>query len=93
MDLTNKAAKQLKKLNKRTFAALGLLITDLEMNGPVPGKGWPNYSKLKGQGNRDLRHCHLIKSNPTYVFCWEVIDKKVRIIEVYYVGTHEKAPY
>jgi hypothetical protein len=24
---------------------------------------------------------------------WKIIDKKERILEVYYVGTHEKAPY
>jgi hypothetical protein len=45
------------------------------MNGPAPGKGWSNYGKLKGN-KEDLRHCHLIKGNPTYVCCWEVIDKK-----------------
>jgi hypothetical protein len=27
------------------------------------------------------------------VAVWEVIDKKVRMIEVIYAGTHEKAPY
>jgi hypothetical protein len=41
----------------------------------------------------DKRHCHLIKGRPTYVACWEVKDPKNKILEVYYVGTHEKAPY
>lgn len=69
------------------------LHLDLEDNGPDQN-GWPNYSKLKGQGeNIDRRHCHLVRGNPTYVACWEVKDKKNKIIEVYYVGTHEKAPY
>ena len=28
----------------------------------------------------------------TYVAVWEVIDKEIRLVEVSYVGTHEKAP-
>lgn len=53
-----------------------------------------NCRDLQGvKSNRDLRHCHLIKGNPTYVCCWEVVEDEVKIIEVYYAGTHEKAPY
>ena len=51
---------------------------------------YKNYGKLKGSDNK--YHCHLKKGNPTYVACWE-INKKEIIVEVYYVGTHEKAPY
>ncbi len=87
------AEKQTKKLNDNVLSALLLLVKDLMQFGPIPGKGWPNYSKLKGKKGEDKRHCHLIKGKPTYVCCWEVLDKKVKIIEVYYVGTHEKAPY
>jgi hypothetical protein len=57
-----------------------------------PAISWPNYGKLQGKKG-DKRHCHLQKGKPIYVCCWEVIDKKRKIIEVYYVGTHEKAPY
>jgi len=70
-----------------------LLISDLGKNGPMPGKGWHNYGKLKTTNKVDRRHCHLTKGHPTYACCWEVKDKKIQIIEVYYVGTHEKAPY
>jgi len=70
---------------------LRLLFMDLATNGPT-AKGWPNYSKLQGVKG-DKRHCHLQKGKPTYVCCWEVVDKKRKIIEVYYAGTHEKAPY
>ena len=49
--------------------------------------------KLRDKKGTDKRHCHLQKGRPTYVCCWEVINKKRKIIEVYYVGTHEKAPY
>ena len=86
------ASKQTKKLNKKTLFILDLLVMDLMTKGPSPGKKWPNYSKLKGQ-NADYRHCHLSKGSPTYVCCWEIVDKTIKLIEVYYVGTHEKAPY
>jgi len=93
VNFTRSAGKQAKKLSKSAFESLRLLVHDLEFNGPAPGKSWDNYSKLKGVKNRDLRHCHLIKGQPTYVCCWELIDKKIKIIEVYYAGTHERAPY
>lgn len=93
VSFTKKAEKQTHKLSKSAFAALRLLVEDLAYKGPAPGKGWQNYGKLKGVSKRDCRHCHLIKGNPTYVCCWEVIDRTLKIIEVYYAGTHEKAPY
>ncbi len=67
-------------------------MRDLEASGPSTSGIWKNYGKLKGS-NRGQYHCHLVKGRPTYVCCWEVIDKQVKILEVYYVGTHEKAPY
>ena len=33
------------------------------------------------------------KRKPTYVAVWKVTDKPQKIIEVTYVGTHEKAEY
>jgi mRNA-degrading endonuclease RelE of RelBE toxin-antitoxin system len=93
VEFTRKVVKQISKLPLTVKAALLLLVDDLARLGPAPGKGWPNYSKLKGIKSHDKRHCHLIKGKPTYVCCWEVVDKQVKIIEVYYVGTHEKAPY
>lgn len=93
IEFTNSARKQVSKLNKQAYHALRLLVEDLKNNGPAPGKGWPNYGKLKGKAKQDLRHCHLIKGKPTYVCCWSVTNKKDRQLEIYYVGTHEKAPY
>lgn len=67
------------------------LIRELEHRGPAVN--WPNYGKLRNQVKGiDRRHCHLKKGRPTWVACWEV-ESKEHIIEVYYVGTHEKAPY
>ena len=93
VNFTRKAEKQAHKLSQSAFAALRLLVIDLECKGPVSGKGWQNYAKFKGVAKRDCRHCHLIKGNPTYVCCWEVVNRNIKIIKVYYAGTHEKAPY
>ena len=92
MEFTSRAAKQAKKLQKKPFEALRLLIEDLAQAGPALAD-WPNYGRLKGIKGQDKRHCHLVKGRPTYVCCWTVADKSERLIEVYYVGTHEKAPY
>ena len=85
------ADKQAAKLSETVMLNLRLLFVDLATQGPA-ASGWPNYSKLQGTRG-DKRHCHLQKGKPTYVACWVVLDKKLRQIEVYYVGTHEKAPY
>ena len=90
--ITNKAAKQVEKLPKSVKATVLFLLRDIERNGPSTGGGWKNYGKLNVMAG-DKRHCHLMKGNPTYVCCWEVVDKQIKLIEVYYVGTHEKAPY
>jgi len=89
---TKSVDKQATKLSQNVLLMLHLLFEDLANQGPVL-PDWPNYGKLHGKKNVDRRHCHLQKGKPTYVCCWEVIDKKRKIIEVYYAGTHEKAPY
>jgi len=83
-----RALKQIDRLPVRVREALVDLIRDIEADGPVRGN-WPNYSRL-----RDNRHhCHIQKGRPTYVAIWEVTSKEIRLIEVIYAGTHEKAPY
>ena len=84
--------KQVEKLSEKVKLQLRFIFMDLAVKGPALSD-WPNYNKLYGKKGIDKRHCHLQKGKPTYVCCWEVIDKKRKIIEVYYVGTHEKAPY
>lgn len=87
---TGKAKKQKDKLPERYRDALDALTLDIEMNGPaVPS--WPNYGKLKGK--RDYYHCHLNKGKPRYVAVWKVTDNAIQLVEVKYVGTHEKANY
>ena len=86
--LTRHAEKQKVKLSRPLRQVLYALIGDIEAGGPVRGD-WPNYGKL-AEGKH---HCHLKKGQPTYVAVWEVRDKKIKLVEVPYVGTHEKAPY
>ena len=85
VQMTRKAEKQALKMPDEEQAALLLLIEELTEGGPVRGD-WPNYSKL-GDG---LHHCHLSKK---WVACWEVKDKKLKLIEVYYAGSRKDAPY
>ncbi len=67
---------------------LTMLLQEIEKSGPVRGN-WPNYSKLIA--NR--HHCHIKNGKPSYVACWEELKNEIKIVEVYYVGTREKAPY
>jgi mRNA-degrading endonuclease RelE of RelBE toxin-antitoxin system len=82
---SSKAAKQARKLAKRERILLTRLVTDLSVRGAVQPE-WPNYSKLED----NAYHCHL---NYRWVACWKVEDNRLRIIEIYYVGSRENAPY
>jgi hypothetical protein len=86
--LTRKAGKQAAALPTVVRENLLVLLRDIAAHGPIRGD-WPNYGKL----SRTRHHCHLKKGHPTYVAVWEVVNKEIRLIEVIYAGTHEKAPY
>jgi hypothetical protein len=88
VELTVRAKKQAENLPKRIVAALIRLMLDIREYGPVRGD-WPNYGKLSDSKH----HCHLKKGHPTYVAIWREDDSKSRLVEVIYVGSHEKAPY
>ncbi|OGT61838.1 MAG: hypothetical protein A3E85_01845 [Gammaproteobacteria bacterium RIFCSPHIGHO2_12_FULL_45_12] len=77
---TKVADKQAAKLSEKIMLKLRLLFMDLATKGPAVSE-WPNYGKLRGIKG-DKRHCHLQSGKPTYVCCWEVVDKKRKIIEV-----------
>lgn len=85
---TNKSRKQKEKLPLRVRELLFLLVREIEAAGPVRGD-WPNYSKLSDNEH----HCHLKKGNPTYVAVWREVRGQISLVEVIYVGSHEKAPY
>jgi mRNA-degrading endonuclease RelE of RelBE toxin-antitoxin system len=83
-----KVQKQVSKLPVGVKERLYALLLEIENDGPVRGN-WPNYGKI---GN-DRHHCHLKKGIPTYVAVWEVNENRIKLVEVIYVGSHEKAPY
>lgn len=76
------------KLPAQVVKNLTLLAKEIENLGPVRGN-WPNYGKLRP----GLHHCHLKRGKPTYVAVWVESNHEIKLIEVTYVGTHEKAPY
>lgn len=83
-----KVQKSFNELPPKVKREIRLLIYELKFAGPVRGN-WKNFAKL----NKNRYHCHIKSGKPTYVVIWEVIDKKEKIVEVSYAGTHEKAPY
>lgn len=85
--LTNKAEKQARVLPKMVKENLYALLRDIKSNGPIRGD-CTNYGKL----SKRLHRCHIKTGRPTYVAVWEVV-KEIKLVEVIYAGTHEKAPY
>jgi len=82
--LKRKVERGLQKLPLLVQKKLAVLVNDLRDVGPVQPM-WQNYSKL----NSNEYHCHLGMS---WVACWRH-EKQSIVIEVYYVGSREKAPY
>ena len=85
--LLKRVEKALRKIPKPARYAFFTLIKEIEEKGPVRWN-WSNYGRL----SKTKHHCHIKKGRPTYVVCWEEKNEEIEI-EVYYVGTHEKAPY
>ena len=63
---------------------LAHLVDAIKKNGPVQ-PSFRNYSKL----SKNEYHCHL---DYHWVACWKCENEKY-IVEVYYVGSRESAPY
>jgi mRNA-degrading endonuclease RelE of RelBE toxin-antitoxin system len=82
--IKKKVARGLERLPADVQKLLFLLILDLKSDGPIQ-KSWRNFSSL----GKDRYHCHL---NYRYVACWTCRRNEI-VIEVYYVGSREKAPY
>jgi mRNA-degrading endonuclease RelE of RelBE toxin-antitoxin system len=82
--IKKKVNRDLSKLPKDIQKLLFLLIADLKADGPIQ-KGWRNFSPL----GENKYHCHL---SYRYIACW-IWEKGTIEIEVYYVGSREKAPY
>ena len=88
VEFTSRTRKQKDKLPRKVQEILFQLVQEIEKAGPVRGD-WPNYAKLSAGEH----HCHLKKGNPTYVAVWREVKGKIRLVEVIYAGSHEKAPY
>jgi hypothetical protein len=88
--LLAKPRRNLTKIPIGVRGAFQILLADLEYSGPIKNN-WPHYGKISGR--KDCHHCHLHKGRPTYVAVWQVVSQAEKIIEVTYVGTHEKARY
>ena len=85
---SKKVRKQAENLPLNVADALGFLMDEIKVLGPVRGN-WPNYGKL----SKPRHHCHLKKGHPTYVAVWEEDGEQIELIRIIYAGTHENAPY
>lgn len=97
VDLSREAKKQYKKLavsglkKPSIIDVIDTLVIDLENRGPILND-WPNYGIIHKSKKEFYYHCHLRQGRPTYVACWEA-NEQAKKIEVFYVGSHEDAPY
>jgi len=78
------AIKGIEKMPKIAQLAMGNLLEDLRELGPI-AKHWSNFSKI----GKNKYHCHLTYK---WVACWEYYENNI-LIEVYYAGSRENAPY
>jgi len=77
--------KNLRGLTEAVQDRFENLVQSLRQTGPTGGHIFQNYGKL----SENEYHCHLTYH---YVACWRQ-EKHTIIIEVYYVGSRENAPY
>ena len=85
--------KEVDKFPNHIRGRVDEFIADLEKNGPrinPPGTyTWSNFSKL----HTGEYHCHIKNGRPTYIATWRLISSPERVIQVEFIGTHEKSPY
>lgn len=79
-----KVLKNILKMPKKIQKYLADLLQDLQYSGPIQ-KQWSNFSEI----GKNEYHCHL---DYHWVACWKH-EKNTLLIEVYYVGSRENAPY
>ncbi len=84
VNVKKKVIKNFKKMLEDVQEKMATLLMNLRDKGPIRSE-WPNYSKL----SKDLYHCHLARK---WIACWQC-EKNSIIIEVYYAGSRENAPY
>ncbi len=79
-----KARKDIEKSPTFVKAKFVNLIRDLQDFGPVLPR-WPHFSRL----GEVTYHCHL---SDKWVACWRNENESL-LVEVYYAGSRESAPY
>lgn len=82
--IKKRVLKSISSLPVPVQKAFDELQADLRRKGPWQ-PDWPNYSKL----GSNKYHCHLKYSQ---VACWSH-EKDTIIVEVYYAGSRQNAPY
>ena len=83
VELSTKATKQVNRLEQdhpKIYALTISLTKDIELNGPIR-KNWTNFGSLNQKHGipEDSYHCHLKNGRPTFVACWRIEDKKIKI--------------
>ena len=79
-----KIEKQIAKMPEKMQNKFYELVSDIRKTGPLQ-KDWANFSDL----GKDLYHYHIGYS---WIACWTAKKNEI-IVEVYYVGSREQAPY
>ncbi len=79
-----RAKKDIGKMPAYIQKKFAYLLLDLERCGPVI-PDWPHFSKL----GSETYHCHLSEK---WVACWQS-QSGTLLVEVYYAGSREGAPY
>jgi len=82
--INKKALKGMQKMSVKINEKMNVLLKDLRDKGPIR-KEWSNFSEL----GENLYHCHLAYK---WIACWKC-EKNSIVIEVYYAGSREDAPY
>jgi mRNA-degrading endonuclease RelE of RelBE toxin-antitoxin system len=82
--INKKAQKGIEKMPVNIRQKMVLLIDDLREIGPILNE-WSNFSKL----SKNEYHCHL---SYKWIACWRWENNTI-LIEVYYAGSREDAPY
>jgi mRNA-degrading endonuclease RelE of RelBE toxin-antitoxin system len=82
--IPKKIRRSVEKLPDDVQDVFWLLVDVLREKGAIR-KEWKNFSDL----GKDKYHCHVQRK---YVVCWKWKKKSV-VIDVYYAGSREGAPY
>jgi hypothetical protein len=86
VQLRKKVLKDVAQMPPNVQERFRVLVETLNLDGLTGPHQWRNYGKLK-----DGYHCHL-SNNHQWVACWRR-EGAALVIEVYYAGSHQSAPY